>query len=146
MAGRPRLAGGQRPEGVAALVRRLAALGPALVVLEASGGFEAVVLAALAAAGLPVVAVNPRQVRDFARATGRRAKTDALDAQVLARFAATVRPPQRPLPDAATQALRALVARRRQLDAMLVAERNRLDTCARPIRLQIEGDREVGEV
>jgi transposase len=77
-------------------------------------------------------------VRDFARATGRLAKADALDAQVLARFAATVRPPPRPLPDAATEALGALVARRRQLGAMLVAERNRLDTCGPRIRQQIE--------
>lgn len=117
--------------GSTALVRRLRALGPslALVVLEATGGLEAPLVAALAAAGLPVVQVNPRQLRDFARATGRLAKlakTDALDAQVLARFAATVRPPVRALPDEAARALEALLTRRRQLVEMLTAEKNRL--------------------
>jgi transposase len=95
-------------------------------VLEATGGYEADVAAAVALAGLPVAVVNPRQVRDFAKALGRLAKTDALDATVLAAFAARVRPAARPLPDAAQQALTALVARRRQLVEMLSAERNRL--------------------
>jgi transposase len=112
-------------EGVAALVERLVALAPALVVLEATGGLEVRLAAALAAAGLPVAVVNPRRVRAFARATGRLAKTDRLDAAVLARFAEAVRPPARPLPDEATRRLAALVARRRQLLEMLVAERNR---------------------
>ena len=112
-------------EGVAALVGRLAALAPALVVLEATGGMEVGLAAALAAAGLPVAVVNPRQVRAFARATGRLAKTDRLDAAAIARFAEAVRPPVRPLPDEATRQLGALVARRRQLLEMLVAERNR---------------------
>jgi len=114
--------------GITDLVRRLRALGPslALVVLEATGGLEAPLVAALAAAGLPVVQVNPRQVRDYARATGRLAKTDALDAQVLARFAATVRPPIRALPDATTRELEAVLTRRRQLIEMLTAEKNRL--------------------
>src|SRR5689334_6685357 len=112
-------------EGVAALVERLAALAPTLVVLEATGGMEVRLAAALAAAGLPVAAVNPRQVRAFARATGRLAKTDRLDAEVIARFAEAVRPPVRPLPDEATRHLGALVARRRQLLEMLVAERDR---------------------
>src|SRR4051795_9194932 len=111
--------------GVAALVERLAALAPALVVLEATGGLEVAPAAALAAAGLPVAIVNPRRVRAFARATGRRAKTDRLDAEAIARFAEAVRPPARPLPDEATRRLGALVARRRQLLEMLVAERNR---------------------
>ena len=111
--------------GVAALVERLAALAPALVVLEATGGMEVRPAAALAAAGLPVAVVNPRQVRAFARATGRLAKTDRLDAAMIARFAEAVRPPVRPLPDEATRHLGALVARRRQLLEMLVAERNR---------------------
>ena len=111
--------------GVAALVERLTALAPALVVLEATGGMEVVPAAALAAAGLPVAVVNPRQVRAFARATGRLAKTDRLDAEAIARFAEAVRPPVRPLPDEATRRLAALVARRRQLLEMLVAERNR---------------------
>jgi transposase len=112
-------------EGVAGLVERLAALAPALGVLEATGGLEVRLAAALAAAGLPVAVVNPRQVRAFARATGRLAKTDRLDAEAIARFAEAVRPPVRPLPDEATRHLGALVARRRQLLEMLVAERNR---------------------
>ena len=112
-------------EGVAGLVGRLAALAPALVVLEATGGLEVRLAAALAAAGLPVAVVNPRQVRAFARAAGRLAKTDRLDAEAIARFAEAVRPPARPLPDEATRRLGALVARRRQLLEMLVAERNR---------------------
>jgi transposase len=110
---------------VAALAERLTALEPALVVLEATGGMEVRLAAALAAAGLPVAIVNPRQVRAFARATGRLAKTDRLDAAAIARFAEAVRPPVRPLPDEATRHLGALVARRRQLLEMLVAERNR---------------------
>ena len=96
-----------------------------LVVLEATGRYEAPCAAALATAGVPVAVVNPRQVRDFARATGRLAKTDAIDAVVLAAFAERVRPEPRPLPDAEAEALAALTARRRQLITMLVAERNR---------------------
>ena len=113
------------------LVARLTALAPALIVLEATGGLEIPLVGALAAAGLPVVVVNPRQVRDFAKATGRLAKTDTLDAAVLAHFAAAVQPAVRPLPDAATQGLAAVVTRRRQLVDMLTAERNRL-SCAPP--------------
>jgi transposase len=112
-------------ESVAALVARMVALAPALVVLEATGGLEVRLAAALAAAGLPVAVVNPRQVRAFARAMGRLAKTDRLDAEAIARFAEAVRPPARPLPDEATRHLGALVARRRQLLEMPVAERNR---------------------
>jgi transposase len=112
--------------GIAALVARVAALEPTLVVLEATGRLEAPLVAALAAAGLPVAVVNPRQVRDFAKAVGQLAKTDALDAAVLARFGEAVRPEPRPLPDAAAQELRALLARRQQLVEMLVAEQNRL--------------------
>jgi transposase len=112
--------------GITRLVATLRDLRPLLVVLEATGGLEAPLVAALATAQVPVVQVNPRQIRDFARATGRLAKTDALDAQVLARFAATVRPSPRPLPDEATRALEALVLRRRQLLEMLTAEQNRL--------------------
>src|SRR5688572_12755206 len=110
---------------VAALIERLVALAPALIVLEATGGLEVRLAAALAAAGLPVAIVNPRQVRAFARAMGQLAKTDRLDAAVIARFAEAVRPPVRPLPDEATRHLCALIARRRQLLEMLVAERNR---------------------
>lgn len=112
--------------GVDALAQRLAGLTPTLIVLEATGGYELLCVAALAAAGLPVVVVNPRQVRDFARATGQLAKTDRIDAQILALFAERVQPELRPLPDAATQELATLLARRRQLLEMLQAERNRL--------------------
>jgi len=123
---------------MAGLVTRLTALAPALVVLEATGGLEGPLVGALAAAGLPVVGVNPRQIRDFAKATGTLAKTDALDATVLARFAATVRPTPRPLPDAATQTLAALVTRRRQLVEMLTAERNRWGSAPRTLRAEIQ--------
>jgi transposase len=117
--------------GIRALVEQLQGHHPTLLVLEATGGYEAAVVAALATAGLPVVVANPRQVRDFARATGQLAKTDAIDAQVLALFAERVRPTPRPLPDEAAHALDALLTRRRQLVEMLVAERNRL-LVARP--------------
>jgi transposase len=112
--------------GLRALVARLRAAAPALVVLEATGGYELAAVAALAAAGLPVVVANPRQVRDFARATGQLAKTDRLDAGVLALFAERVRPEPRPLPDEAQRALEGLLTRRRQLLEMLTAEKNRL--------------------
>lgn len=110
---------------LAPLVERLRQVAPAAVVLEATGGYERAVVAALAMAALPVTVVNPRQVRDFAKATGRLAKTDTLDAGVLAHFAEAVRPAPRPLPDAATQTLAALVERRHQLVTMLTAEKNR---------------------
>lgn len=124
-------------EGIGTLVSRLEALEPALVVLEATGGLELAVTAALAAAELPVVVVNPRQVRDFARATGQLAKTDRLDAQMLARFGEAVQPTPRPLPDAETQALAGLMARRRQVVAMLTAEKNRFHTARPPVRQEI---------
>ena len=113
-------------KGVRKLVSQMKALKPAMVLLEASGGLELSLVAALAAAALPVVVVNPRQVRDFARATGKLAKTDSLDAAVLAHFAEAVRPPVRPLRDAETQALNSLAARRHQVMTMLVSEKNRL--------------------
>ena len=112
--------------GVHQLVSCLKALEPVMVLLEASGGLELPVVAALAAEAVPVVVVNPRQVRDFARATGKLAKTDALDAAVLAHFAEAVRPPVRPLRDAETQVLNSLAARRHQVMTMLVSEKNRL--------------------
>lgn len=111
--------------GLGSLIERLDALGPQLVVLEATGGFELTVAAALAAAGTPLAVVNPRQIRDFARATGQLAKTDALDAKVIARFAEQVRPEPRPVPDAQARSLGELVARRRQIIEMMTAERNR---------------------
>jgi transposase len=120
--------------GLATLVERVRGLSPTLIVLEATGGLEAPLTGALAAAGLPVVVVNPRQVRDFAKATGTLAKTDALDARILAQFAEVIRPALRPLPDAATQALSALLARRRQLIGMRTAEQNRLGPAPPPVR------------
>jgi len=112
--------------GVRTLVERLRVEAPELIVLEATGGYELLCVAALAAVGLPIVVVNPRQVRDFAKATGQLAKTDRIDADILALFAERVRPEVRPLPDAEAQELEALLARRRQLIEMLQAERNRL--------------------
>jgi transposase len=125
------------PSGISQLVQRLQQLSPERVVLEATGGYELAALATLASAGLPVVAVNPRQVRDFARSTGRLAKTDRLDAQVLAHFAAVIRPSLRPLPDAATRELSALLARRRQLVEMRTVESNRLATAHEGVRPSI---------
>jgi len=112
--------------GIGQALSCLQRLTPALIVLEATGGIEIPLTAALAVAGMPVVVVNPRQVRDFAKATGRLAKTDTLDAKILAHFAAVIRPPLRPLPDAHTQEMTAILTRRRQLVEMLTAERNRL--------------------
>ena len=123
--------------GVAQILDRLRAVSPALVVLEATGGLEIPLTGALAAAGMPVVVVNPRQVRDFAKATGQLAKTDALDAQVLAQFAEVLRPAPRPLPDAQTQTLAALLTRRRQLVEMLTAEKNRLASAHKPVRTSL---------
>lgn len=111
--------------GIEALIERISAHAPLLVAVEATGGFETVVAASLAAARLPVVAVNPAQVRAFATALGKRAKTDPIDAKVIAHFVATTRPEVRALPDEATQALADLVARRRQIIQMIVAERQR---------------------
>lgn len=123
--------------GHATLVATLRTAAPTLIVLEASGGYETAVASALALAGLPVAVVNPRQVRDFARALGYLAKTDALDALVLARFAERVQPTPRPLADAEAADLAALVARRRQLTDMLVAERNRLALARPPVRKRL---------
>lgn len=114
------------PAGHRQLVEALSAWSVDSIVLEATGGYERAVVAELAAAGLPVVVVNPRQVRDFARATGRLAKTDAIDARVLAEFGRAVRPERRPLPSDQQQQLQAQLARRRQLVEMLTAEGNRL--------------------
>jgi transposase len=119
------LAVGRDAAGLTVLVERLAELAPALVVLEATGGFEVTVAATLGAAQLPLAVVNPRQIRDFARATGRLAKTDRLDAEASARFAEAIRPEPRPLPDAAARALGELVARRRQLVEMIGSESQR---------------------
>ena len=124
--------------GIRQLVARLKTLEPAMVLLEASGGLELPLVAALAAEAVPVVVVNPRQVRDFAKATGKLAKTDSLDAAVLAHFAEVVRPPVRPLRDAETQALNSLAARRHQVMTMLVSEKNRLSSATVAVRPRIE--------
>lgn len=125
-------------EGLEEMVVRARGLGPRVVVLEATGGLEAEVASALCRAAVPVAVVNPRQIRDFARAVGILAKTDKLDASVIARFAATVQPEIRPLPDAKLVELEGLVARRRQLMGMLVAEKNR--------KSQLRGDHRTGIV
>jgi transposase len=111
--------------GVRTLVERVRSMGVQLMVLEATGGYELLSVAALVAAGLPAIVVNPRQVRDFAKATGQLAKTDRIDADILARFAEVVRPALRPIPDEHAQELDALLTRRRQLLDMLQAEKNR---------------------
>ncbi len=111
--------------GLERLAARLSELSPYIVALEATGGFETVAAAALAAAGLPVVVVNPAQIRAFAKAIGRRAKTDPIDAAVIAHFAEATKPELRPLPDEATRLLADLVARRRQIVEMIGAERQR---------------------
>lgn len=125
------------PAGHAAVLTVVQPLRPQLIVLEATGGYEVALVAALAHAGLPVVVVNPRQVRAYARATGRLAKTDAIDARVLALFGAQVQPVPRPVADAASQLLGALLARRRQLLEMLSAERNRLELALPPVTADI---------
>ena len=124
--------------GIAGLVKRVRKLKPALIVLEPTGGFEMLVVAELAHAGLPVVVVNAKRIRDFARATGHLAKTDKLDAKVLAHFAAAVRPPLRSLPSEEEQQLTSLLTRRRQVIDMLTMEKNRLVTVRAKMRLEIE--------
>jgi transposase len=118
--------------GLEVLVERLRALAPTLVAVEATGGFEMIVAAAVAGAKLPLAVVNPAQVRHFAQALGQRAKSDPIDASVIARFAEGVRPPARGIPDEAARLLSELVARRRQLVEMLAAERQRQQRVANP--------------
>ena len=125
-------------EGIEELLDRLGKMRPSLVVLEASGGYERPVVAALAAARLPAAVINPRQARDFAKATGKLAKTDELDAQALAHFAEAVKPEVRPVPDEQAREFAAIIARRRQVVGMLVAEGNRLETAVSPVRERIE--------
>ncbi|HEX8671771.1 MAG TPA: IS110 family transposase [Longimicrobium sp.] len=120
--------------GIRALVEQLRTLSPELIVLEATGGYERKLVLALDEAGLPVTVINPRQARDFARALGRRAKTDRVDAGVLAHFAEAVRPEPRVMPSAAAQDLEALRTRRQQVVEMITAEKNRLGTA--PQRMQ----------
>lgn len=120
--------------GFRELVERLNALAPSLIVLESTGGYESLVLSELYTAGLPVARVNPGRVREFAKSIGQLAKTDRLDAQILARFAELVRPALAILPDPQQQQLAALVNRRRQLLEMRVAEQNRLETAPKKLR------------
>lgn len=124
--------------GIATLVEQRAAVHPTLVIVEATGGLELPLVAALVAADVPVQAITPRRARDFAKALGQSAKTDRLDAQVLAAVGERSRPTPRPIPDAALQEVRALVARRRQLQAMLVAEKNRRASAPRRLHAQID--------
>ena len=124
-------------DAIAVLTARIASLDPALVVLEASGRYEAPCAASLAAAGVPVAVVNPRQARDFAKSTGQLAKTDALDAAMLALFAERVRPEPRALPDAESEALAAILARRRQLVVMMASEKNRAHMAAPAVQKSI---------
>ena len=125
-------------EGIAGLAVRLKALGPRLIIVEATGGYQAAVVGALAVEKLPVAVVNPRQVRDFAGATGRRAKTDAIDAAVLAHFGEALRPEPKPLEDAETAALGALITRRRQVIEMITAEINRMGQSRGEVKLRIK--------
>jgi transposase len=125
-------------EGIQALIKTLSVRDVERIVLEASGGYEAAVVAALASAGLPVIVVNPRQVRDFAKATGRLAKTDRIDALVLAQFAQAIKPQLRELKDEHTQQLNTLLTRRRQILTMLTAERQRLTLAAPAVRRDIK--------
>ena len=124
-------------EEMMGLAKRLQTRLPAQIVVEASGGLERSLVVILAQAGLPVVVVNPRQVRDFARATGQLAKTDKIDARILARFAAAIKPPERHIKDAERQELADQVSRRRQIVAMLAQEKNRLAQAAGPVRADI---------
>ncbi len=131
------------PTGCAALVDRLRPLGPALIVLEATGGYELPVVMALLEADLPVAVVNPRQVRQFARATGTLAKTDPLDARILAHFAEAMRPTPRGPDDPARREQQALLARRRQIVAMAVAEKQRREHATARVRRQIDAHLEL---
>ncbi len=124
--------------GLAKLVAKMKRLAPSLIVLEATGGYEVTVAAELQSRGFPVAVVNPRQIRDFARSVGILAKTDILDAKVIARYAATIQPPSRSLPDGQTQQLGTIITRRRQVIAMLTAEKNRLPQASPVVRVRIQ--------
>ena len=137
--------------GISEIVSTLSKLEAVLAVMESTGGYESAVAAALSVAQIPVAVVNPRQVRDFAKSTGRLAKTDGIDAEVLSHFAEAVRPRVRPLPDEKAQELSSLLSRRSQVVDMLVAEKNRLRRAMRPVRRQIKAhitflERELGNV
>jgi transposase len=123
--------------GIGTVLTTLQHRRPILIVLEATGGYESPLVRALVVEGLPVIVANPRQVRDFAKAIGQLPKTDRIDARTLARFAEAVRPSLRPRPDEETEALRALLARRRQIVEMLTAEHNRLGQASPSVRQRI---------
>lgn len=125
------------PRAIDRLVRRLQKLAPALVVLEATGCYHRLLTRTLDRAGVPVVVMNPRQIREFARATGHLAKTDSIDAEMLARFGETMQPTLRPQPEEAVDELRSLVVRRRQLTGIRVAESNRLESAPPAVRRRI---------
>lgn len=125
-------------DGIQALVKRSKELGPMLIVLEATGGWETPAAAALAANALPVSVINPRKARDFAKALGKLAKTDAIDAKVLAELASKLQPPQRPLKDQDLQELTAMTVRRHQLVGMLTAEKNRMSSAPKPMARDIQ--------
>jgi transposase len=125
-------------EGISRAVGALSQVNPQTVIVEATGGIETAFVGSLVVAGLSVAVVNPRQIRDFAKATGQLAKTDRLDAAILADFGAKVNPPVRPLPDAEAQQLKALVTRRRQLQEMITAERNRLGSVSGAVRDRVK--------
>jgi transposase len=135
---------GQRPafaqteDGLLLMIDFVQSFSPRLVVLEATGGLERAAVGALGAKGLPVVVINPRQIRDFAKAKGILAKTDKLDAEVIAEFAEAIRPEIRPLKPQETQELEALVTRRRQVVQMITAEKERLPTAVRATKKDIE--------
>jgi transposase len=138
-------------EGVDGLIQHLRPCNPALIVLEATGRYHQLVLSRLLAEGLPAIAINPRQARDFARAIGRLAKTDTIDADVLAEFAEKIRPQLRSMADEATQELEALCTRRRQLVSMLSAEKNRHHTAPKRVRTEIQRhihwlEKEIGQL
>jgi len=149
---------GNNDVGISNLVEHMKKLEPTLIILEPTGGFEILAVAELSHAGLPVVVVNAKRVRDFARATGRLAKTDKLDAKVLAHFAAALRPPLRTLQTEEEEHLTALLTRRRQIVDMLTVEKNRLVTVRAQMRLDIEAhiqwlstsksvlDKEIGDL
>lgn len=124
--------------GISQVAELLGELAPTLVVMEATGGIEVPLAHALKVARIPAAVINPREVRDFARATGKLAKTDSLDAQVLAHFAAAIKPEPRPLSDEQAEELKAILARRRQVSEMITAEKNRLHSARNPVREDIK--------
>jgi transposase len=136
--GGEQFSGANSDEGIAGLAFRLKEIGPKLIVVEATGGYQTALVAALAIEKLPVVVVNPRQVRDFAKATGRLAKTDSLDAAILAHFGEALRPEPKPLEDEEAAALGALIARRRQVVEMITAESNRMAQSRGAVKTRIK--------